>query len=139
MNSDRDLEERFEQLRDEDAHVSAPASQVLSRVRARQDEERGEKGLPARVWLVTGIAIAGALALWLAGPLGGPPASEHVLAPELSKRQLAELGSLRMPTDSLLEIGQIHMLGDRPPELLPLPELPKLPVRESHARRNALS
>ena len=138
MSEDRDLEDRFAKLRSEDARAAAPAARTLARVRALRDE-RPDGGSPARIWLTVGVALAAALALWLALPLASPPASDRAELPEFSERELAVLGSLRTPTDSLLEIGTIDMLGKRPPELLPLPELPRLPVRESRNREHALS
>lgn len=136
MSEDRDLEKRFAKLRSEDAREADPAPRTLARVRALRDE-RPDGGSPWRFWLPIGIAAA-ALSLWLAVPLASPP-SDRAELPQFSERELVVLGSLRMPTDSLLDIGRIHLLGAKPPELLPLPELPKPPVRESHVRNRTLS
>lgn len=138
MSDDRDLQERFEKLRSEDARAADPAPRTLARVRSLRDERAGGRSR-MRVWLPAGVVLAAALVLWLALPIAKAPAPDQAAIPALSKRDLAALGSLRTPTDSLLEIGKIRLLGGQPPELLPLPELPTPPVRESRIRNHSLS
>lgn len=139
MTDDRDLRERFDGLRREDSRDAEPAPRVLARARALR-EESSRSSRAWRAW-APGAAVAALAALvWLALPAPAPAPAAGTDALRLAEIDFDALGSLRTPTDSLLELGRLKMLGRRAPELLPIPALPaRPPVRESRARRRILS
>jgi len=144
-NNDDDLRRRFEALRDEDAAAAAPFERVLAHVRARAAAAESGSGDGFFSRRAAGLALGGlaAAALLLAlptfWPATRPPATESSEPARLAELDLRSLGSLRTPTDSLLSIPGVYLLGSLPSELLPLPTLPATTPRSSLLHRRTLS
>ena len=138
MTDDRHLREQFSALRREDTRRAEAASRVLARVKARSEEGsvRLRSGRPWPSWAPAVAVAALALVVWLTLPVPAHGPADGTSELRLADVDLRALGSLRMPTDSLLEPVHLNLLGSRAPELLPIPALPEPPpVRESRDRR----
>lgn len=146
-NNDEDLRRRFETLRAEDAAAAAPVERVLAQARARSAAAERGAGLsrwrPRRIGRLAFAAAAIAAVALLTLPAilddAAPLPANRAATPLPVELDLHALGSLRTPSDSLLEVPGVDLLGSRPSELLPLPKLPAAPPRSSELHRRILS
>ena len=131
MNEDRDLRERFASLRRQQAGAAGDPRAAIDRARQRAGEAALARGTVGWALGLAAAGVAAAAVLWLAAP-----------APERADfpRDLHALGTLAAPTDALLGVAPLDLLGAEAPEHVPSPDLSTpSPVRESTATRRTLT
>ncbi len=134
--TDDELRQRFAEVRDADAARAEPAARLVARARAQQAETR------PRRWpvLLATATLAALVAVFVWPPAGIAPDEADL---DLDAATIHALGSLRRPTDSLLDIGRPLARADRRGEWLILPsipthELPDEAVRDPRGPRESV-
>lgn len=135
---DRALRRAFARLREEEARRAPTLAQLAARADDARERARAARLLRLRFALPLAGAALAAAAWWITA--SAPPANSSRLAttppasrqPAAPRSQLIALGSLRSPTDALLELGMPALPRGLSDSLIPGP--PPAPAPHSSLR-----